>query len=117
VREQGSARVGSAAHLPTVHAAELNIPRYKIVVQVTIGEVKSQGVRVASRCLWDTESDNYASYSFKNVRVHACLGAWFAALSNWCRRSLVTSGVTMVCSYGVRLLHRVMCIPKQRQYI
>ena len=45
---------------------ELNIPRYKIVVQVTIGEVKSQGVRVASRCLWDTESDNYASYSFKN---------------------------------------------------
>ncbi len=117
MREQGSARAGSAANLPTVHAAELNIPRYKIVVQVTIGEVKSQGVRVASRCLWDTESDNYASYSFKNVRVHACLGAWCAALSNWCRRSLVTSGVTMVCSYGVRLLHRVMCIPKQRQYI
>ena len=46
--------------------AELNIPRYKIVVQVGLGEVRGQGVRVASRCLWDTESDNQASYSFKN---------------------------------------------------
>ncbi|CAM9665951.1 unnamed protein product, partial [Laminaria digitata] len=40
--------------------------RYKIVVQVTIGEMKDQGVRVASRCLWDTATDNYASVNFKN---------------------------------------------------
>ncbi|CAM9245675.1 unnamed protein product [Discosporangium mesarthrocarpum] len=44
---------------------KLNIPRYKIVVQVTIGEMKNQGVRVASRCLWDTATDNYASVDFK----------------------------------------------------
>eukprot|EP00904_Undaria_pinnatifida_P013628 jgi/Undpi1/9396/HiC_scaffold_27.g11853.m1 len=44
----------------------LNVPRYKIVVQVTIGEMKDQGVRVASRCLWDTATDNYASVNFKN---------------------------------------------------
>merc|ERR1719471_2182076 len=37
--------------------AELNIPRYKVVVQVTLGEVKNQGVRVASKCLWDADSD------------------------------------------------------------
>mmetsp|Transcript_111152 Transcript_111152/g.309003 ORF Transcript_111152/g.309003 Transcript_111152/m.309003 type:complete len:134 (+) Transcript_111152:174-575(+) len=44
----------------------MDIPRYKVVVQVTIGEMKQQGVRVASRCLWDTDSDNYASFSYKN---------------------------------------------------
>lgn len=54
---------------PCLPQTELDLPRYKIVVQVTIGEMKSQGVRVASRCLWDTDSDNYASYSFKNVSV------------------------------------------------
>mmetsp|Transcript_139220 Transcript_139220/g.338178 ORF Transcript_139220/g.338178 Transcript_139220/m.338178 type:complete len:132 (+) Transcript_139220:223-618(+) len=43
----------------------LDIPRYKVVIQVTLGEVKSQGVRVASRCLWDTDTDNYFSYSHK----------------------------------------------------
>jgi len=34
------------------------------VVQVVVGENKSQSARVASRCLWDTDTDNYASYSF-----------------------------------------------------
>jgi len=44
----------------------LRIPRYKIVLQSVIGEVKGQGAYIASRCLWDTETDNYASYSVKN---------------------------------------------------
>jgi tctex1 domain-containing protein 2 len=39
---------------------QLNIPRYKVIVQVTIGQMLDQGVRVASRCLWDTATDNYA---------------------------------------------------------
>jgi hypothetical protein len=84
-------------------------PRYKIIVQVTIGEMKGQGVRVfipemcppfetktktkhrvvqsivffcflhyissprpsikvTSRSLWDTKTDNYASSNFQNVR-------------------------------------------------
>jgi len=45
---------------------KLSIPRYKIVVQVTIGQMKDQGVRIASRCLWDTATDNYTSFSFTN---------------------------------------------------
>jgi len=45
---------------------ELNIPRYKVVLQSVIGEVQGQGAFIASRCLWDTEVDSYASYSFKN---------------------------------------------------
>lgn len=44
----------------------LNMPRYKVVLQSVIGEVKGQGAYVASRCLWDTETDNCASFSMKN---------------------------------------------------
>merc|ERR1711957_117744 len=50
---------------------ELNIPRYKIIVQVVIGEQASQGVRVASKSLWDTTSDNWASFTFQNNAVFA----------------------------------------------
>jgi len=45
---------------------KLNLPRYKLIVQVNIGQMKDQGVRVASRCLWDTATDNYASISYQN---------------------------------------------------
>jgi len=47
--------------------AKLNIIRYKIIVQTTVGQMKDQGVRVASRCLWDVQTDNYASASYTNV--------------------------------------------------
>mmetsp|Transcript_21901 Transcript_21901/g.36668 ORF Transcript_21901/g.36668 Transcript_21901/m.36668 type:complete len:133 (-) Transcript_21901:1032-1430(-) len=40
--------------------------RYKIVVQTTIGEMRDQGIRIASRCLWDPTTDNYASCSYTN---------------------------------------------------
>ncbi len=47
---------------------DLKYPRYKFVVQVVLGQNKRQGVRVASRCLWDVDNDSHASFSFKNVR-------------------------------------------------
>ncbi|KAJ3200929.1 hypothetical protein HDU83_007766 [Entophlyctis luteolus] len=47
---------------------KLDFDRYKIVVDVSIGEFKGQGIRVASRSLWDTTTDSYASASFRNVR-------------------------------------------------
>merc|ERR1712039_314674 len=50
---------------------ELAIPRYKIIVQVVIGEQASQGIRVASKCLWDVNSDNWASYTFQNQSLFA----------------------------------------------
>ncbi|KAJ3215537.1 Tctex1 domain-containing protein 3 [Clydaea vesicula] len=40
--------------------------RYKYVVDVNIGEFKGQGIKVASRCVWDTTTDSYASSSFRN---------------------------------------------------
>lgn len=44
----------------------MDFTRYKIVVQVVLGENKGQGTRIASRCLWETDTDNSASYAYKS---------------------------------------------------
>jgi len=49
----------------------LNLPRYKLIVQVTIGQKKDQGVSITSRCLWDTSTDNYASVSYQDAFIWA----------------------------------------------
>lgn len=49
-------------------ADKLKKTRFKIVVQTTIGQMRDQGIRIASRCLWDPTTDNYASCSYTNVR-------------------------------------------------
>ena len=54
----------------------LSIPSYKIVVQTVIGQVQGQGVRVASKCLWDEQNDNFASFSFSNHSLF-CTGIVF----------------------------------------
>lgn len=47
-----------------------NIPRHKIVVQVVCGANHNQGVRVASKCLWDKKNDNYATATFSTKDLH-----------------------------------------------
>ena len=54
----------------------LMLPSYKIVVQTVIGEISGQGVRVASKCLWDDNVDNYASYTYSNNSLF-CTGIVF----------------------------------------
>ena len=49
----------------------MDIPRYKIIVQVSIGQMKDQGVCISSRCLWATSTDNYASASYQNQYIWA----------------------------------------------
>lgn len=50
----------------TKRVKELGFDRYKIVAVVTVGELANHGVRIASRCLMDQETDNYASGQYKN---------------------------------------------------
>ena len=38
--------------------------RYKYIVTVTLVDRLNQGIRIASRCLWDKECDNYISLSY-----------------------------------------------------
>lgn len=41
--------------------------RYKVIVQTVCGKMNDQGFRFASRCLWNSATDNYVSTSFSNV--------------------------------------------------
>ena len=48
---------------------ELGLPRYKFAIQVVMGENKGAGVKIAAKCLWDSEadgqvSDNYVAETF-----------------------------------------------------
>lgn len=38
------------------------------MVQVVIGEMRGEGVRMGCRCFWDADTDNYADESYRNVR-------------------------------------------------
>ncbi|CAD8066287.1 unnamed protein product [Paramecium sonneborni] len=48
----------------------IKMPRFKIAVQVIIGEIKGQGCKVTSKNLWDPMWDNYASYAFSNDTIY-----------------------------------------------
>ncbi|KAH0618528.1 hypothetical protein JD844_017820 [Phrynosoma platyrhinos] len=50
---------------------DLMIPRYKIIVIIYIGQLKKQSIQIGSRCLWDTTSDTFCSFSFKNRSLFA----------------------------------------------
>ncbi|CAG9783236.1 unnamed protein product [Diatraea saccharalis] len=45
---------------------ELDMKRYKIVVQTTILEMKGAGIKCGQRCIWDPETDDYIDDLFKN---------------------------------------------------
>ncbi|GAB4823417.1 hypothetical protein N2152v2_010463 [Parachlorella kessleri] len=55
----------------------LGYERYKLVVQCELGEKKGQAVNIVSRCLWDTNTDGFASETFEtetlfcNCQVYA----------------------------------------------
>lgn len=63
-----------------VYPADLGLLRYKIMVHVTVGENKGEGVRVGTRCLWDPVCDNMASHTVVNDTLFAVCTAYGAYL-------------------------------------
>eukprot|EP00735_Rhodelphis_limneticus_P008450 TRINITY_DN21450_c0_g1::TRINITY_DN21450_c0_g1_i1::g.10071::m.10071 TRINITY_DN21450_c0_g1::TRINITY_DN21450_c0_g1_i1::g.10071 ORF type:complete len:119 (-),score=2.16,sp/Q8WW35/TC1D2_HUMAN/56.03/1e-43,Tctex-1/PF03645.8/8.6e-28 TRINITY_DN21450_c0_g1_i1:507-863(-) len=59
-----------------IRLKELNMERYKLVVQVVIGEQRGEGVRMGGRCFWDEETDNYAQDIYMNESLF-CVAAAF----------------------------------------
>jgi hypothetical protein len=58
----------------------LGYERYKLVIQVTLGQKKGQAMRIASRCLWDTATDNFASEEYANESLFCVcqvFGLWY----------------------------------------
>uniref|UniRef100_A0A8C8RUF9 Tctex1 domain containing 2 n=1 Tax=Pelusios castaneus TaxID=367368 RepID=A0A8C8RUF9_9SAUR len=50
--------------------------RYKMVVQVVIGEQRGEGVNMAARCFWDSDTDNYAQDIFMNDSLFCVVAAF-----------------------------------------
>ncbi|XP_063725562.1 dynein light chain Tctex-type protein 2B-like [Symsagittifera roscoffensis] len=55
---------------------ELGYDRYRLLVQVVIGEQKGEGVKMGCRCFWDADTDNYAQDTFMNDSLF-CVAAVF----------------------------------------
>lgn len=64
---------------------DLMIPRYKLIVIVHIGQLKSQSILIGSRCLWDPKSDTFSSYVFRNSSLFA-LASVYAVYFEWLKR-------------------------------
>ncbi|ORX88842.1 Tctex-1, partial [Basidiobolus meristosporus CBS 931.73] len=45
---------------------ELELSRYKYIVNVTLGENRGEAARVGCRCMWDADTDNVAQDIFTN---------------------------------------------------
>lgn len=50
---------------------DLGFPRYKLVCNVLIGENSSQAVMMTSRCLWNSDTDNFAQARFSKGKLFA----------------------------------------------
>lgn len=55
---------------------KLNFPRYKFVVSVVISSKNEQGFEIASRCMWNTETDNFAHVTYVNETLMACVSVF-----------------------------------------
>lgn len=50
--------------------------RFKIMVQVVIGEKQGQGVRMGLKSFWDSDTDNVAWYSYMNDYMYCVVVAF-----------------------------------------
>lgn len=49
---------------------EFKFPRYKLCSIVTIGEHLGGGIHMGMKCLWDSDTDLYATYTYMTVRIY-----------------------------------------------
>ncbi|XP_016106196.1 tctex1 domain-containing protein 2-like [Sinocyclocheilus grahami] len=56
---------------------DVGFDRYKLIVQVDVGEQRGERVKMAARCFWDADTDRYAQDIFMNDSLF-CVAAAFA---------------------------------------
>lgn len=75
VKKYDSARCRALAntlsHTITERVKLLGFKRFKFVATVTIGEMKGQGIRSASRFLWNEKHDNWVDAVFTSPEIFA----------------------------------------------
>uniref|UniRef100_A0A0R3RIY6 Tctex1 domain-containing protein 2 n=1 Tax=Elaeophora elaphi TaxID=1147741 RepID=A0A0R3RIY6_9BILA len=55
----------------------LNLPKYKYIIQVILGEECGQRVRAHAACMWDSDTDSVARHVYANEHLF-CEAAIFA---------------------------------------
>lgn len=65
------ALANTLSHTITERVKLLGFKRFKFIATVTIGEFKSQGVRVASRFLWNEKHDNWVDAVYSSPEIFA----------------------------------------------
>ncbi|KAM3729030.1 Dynein light chain Tctex-type protein 2B [Dirofilaria immitis] len=48
---------------------ELNLPKYKYIIQVILGEERGQRVRAHGACMWDSDTDSAAHHVYSNEHL------------------------------------------------
>lgn len=54
-----------------VELKKLQLQGFKLVTHVVIGQDCNESVQVASRCLWNHETDNFAAATYRNSSLYA----------------------------------------------
>uniref|UniRef100_A0A8C1M5Z4 Tctex1 domain containing 2 n=1 Tax=Cyprinus carpio TaxID=7962 RepID=A0A8C1M5Z4_CYPCA len=70
---------------------DVGFDRYKLVVQVVVGEQRGEGVKMAARCFWDADTDSYAQDIFMNLVLCGCCV--------WCLRK--PTGVVLQTNWAI----------------
>ncbi|CAM4653845.1 unnamed protein product [Leuciscus chuanchicus] len=55
---------------------DVGFDKYKLIVQVVVGEQRGQGVKMVARCLWDADTDSCAQDIYMNDSLF-CVAAAF----------------------------------------
>ena len=50
---------------------DIGFHRYKLITHVIVGQDTEQSVQMASRCLWNHATDNFAAATYRNNSVYA----------------------------------------------
>jgi hypothetical protein len=48
-----------------------NFQKYKFIVHCIIGEKKGQGIKIGSKCIWDSNSDSVVCVNWANENIFA----------------------------------------------
>lgn len=65
------------AALIKTRVKDLNVPRFRILSLVSIAQRQGQGLHVASRSLWDSQTDIHISVPYENTTL-VCVATLFA---------------------------------------
>ena len=75
-QENGEKTNSLAAKIRDVIQNSGKIKRYKINVQVYLGEKKNQKVSIVAKGWWDSYLDNYVTYTFQGPNFYCTVIVW-----------------------------------------